>query len=437
MQNLKEQREEKIKADEAEKVEIEGRKKVLARLLADPKIQIVFAETLLRKKMLGIKREIIDDGESFVQKHNLYVDLNDAQWDASLTSILTEYEKLYMGKKMHEYFTYTSRRSSISGTKHLDQLHFTPKFINEKLKDGFDQLGLKLEHIGQREGWADGDDTFRFTLKKDSDTSETKENKEPPLQIRFLKPGLVPVEKIPEGFDSMSPNEKAVWADNYLSELDDQTIIEAMADFANPKQNGYFDEVTTEAIQDPNKFDTDEESIYSTTLWGAFSDPVPEENSLERLKTLDIAYTKALENFRKEHGTKLVENIKADNAAPQLLKELISDCKITYIGFEKVTTSLDYMPDHCVYLYLSGDILIGIQTEDKSDTWDETDYEYGDQEIVEEVHFHDVVNDNELIARQATMEEGAEAYRYLMKITDELERQDPETFRDYLLEKED
>lgn len=297
------------------------------------------------------------------------------------------------------------------------------------------------------------------------------------LQIRFLKAGLIPVPEsdIPN-LDSMSPDEQSLWATEYLNVQSDESIVQAMHDFV--KTHGAFeafDEITAEAIQDPDKFDTADESIYSTPLWDMFCDPEYAENTLyenaqmgkyleelgfsqedistisgggsgsmsklDTLKTLDKSHSDALQAFRQEHGKQLVEKIKADENAPQLLKNLISDCQITYVGFEKIVKSSDYMPDHCVYVYLSGEILIGVQTSDKTDTWSECGYEYGDADIEGGMDFHHVANDNSatdnrLIEPAATTEEGAEAYDYLMKIMDKLEEEDRVAFRDYLLERE-
>jgi len=295
------------------------------------------------------------------------------------------------------------------------------------------------------------------------------------LAIRFLKSGFFPVQStdIPD-IESMTPEKLSLWATGYLGEQTDEMIYAAMHDFktsvAHGKTHTFFDEITAEAVQNPKKFDTAEENIYASSLWDFYTDPEYAENivyenkqmgqylenlgftqdnvtsiasgapssisKLDKLKTLDSAHSAALADFRQEYGILAIEKINNDDHAPKLLKELIKECNITYLGFEKIVASSDYMPDHCVYLYLSGDILIGVQTEDKSESWDDTEHEYGDQEIIEEIHFHDVVNDNGLIARQATMEEGVNAYKYLMKLLDGLESENREVFRDYLLERE-
>ena len=290
------------------------------------------------------------------------------------------------------------------------------------------------------------------------------------LAIRFLREGFVPVEKKPEGFETMTTKEKVAWAQTVLEEKTDQELFSAMADFKDTDTNGYFDNtLSVEAIQDPSKFDTANESIYSTTAWDAFIDLEYEKNIItenqnfahfiaelgfsdddishirsgstiptsSKLKVLNKATKAMRETFRQEHGVMLVHNIVNDQDAPTLLKELIDTNNITYIGFDKVVQSEDYMPDHCIYIYLSGDILIGVQTSDKSYTWDDLDYEYGDVDIREEAFFSEVINSRNLSVRPVSQEEGAAAYRYLTKMMDELEEQDRSVFRDYILEIED
>jgi len=177
-----------------------------------------------------------------------------------------------------------------------------------------------------------------------------------------------------------------------------------------------------------------EELGFSRDHLSSIADGAPSSISkLDKLKVLEKSYRNGLEAFRQEHSAQLVEKIKKDENAPLLIKELIDENNITYVGFEKVVISSDYMPDHCVYIYLSGDILIGVQTADKSDTFDEIDYKYGDYDIAEAIYFDNIVNSNELIARHVTMEEGALAYKYLMNIMKKLEEQDRDTFRDYLI----
>lgn len=108
------------------------------------------------------------------------------------------------------------------------------------------------------------------------------------LQIRFLKPGLieVPSVHVPQEIMNMTSEEQAAWADLYLSHLTDEQITEAMADFADRK-DGFFDTTTVEAIQDPEKFDTADESIYSTTAWDAFIDPEFGENIIYKNDQMD------------------------------------------------------------------------------------------------------------------------------------------------------
>jgi len=302
-----------------------------------------------------------------------------------------------------------------------------------------------------------------------------KQNKqvEPALAIRFLREGFVPVYTKPEGFDQMDIEAKKAWAHSVLEKQSDQELFTAMADFADTAVNGYFDDTfEVQAIQDPSKFDTADESIFSTTAWDTFVDPeygedivwedknfaefvgslgftqdeitniaiqktVPSHNALDKLKLLDYAHSNALEAFRQEHGTMLVQKIKDDAAAPQLVKDLIDENKITYIGFDKQEFSEDYMPDHCVYMYLSGEILIGVRTEDQSHTYSEIDYTYGDFDIADGNVLLASINDYDLIEREIDKEEAAQAYKYLTDIVDTLEAQDRNTFRDYLLKRED
>ncbi len=61
------------------------------------------------------------------------------------------------------------------------------------------------------------------------------------VQIRFLKQGLVEAEAPPD-FDKMSPEQKLEWAQTVLAEQSDNQLHIAMADYKDPKVNGYFDE---------------------------------------------------------------------------------------------------------------------------------------------------------------------------------------------------
>lgn len=288
----------------------------------------------------------------------------------------------------------------------------------------------------------------------------------PELAIRFLRQGLIPVYIKPKGFEEMSDAEKKEWANYILNSKDDKQLFEAMSDFENTDENGYFDSAPcVEAIERENG-----NLIVSTTAWDAFADPDYGENivyenknlaeflhslgyikndvsniamcntppkTLDNLKILDTAHAAALEKFRQEHGVKLVEKIKNDADAPQLVKDLIEENKITYIGFEKVTTSLEYMPDHCVYMYLSGESLIGVRTEDQSESFVECDYSYGDTDIEDADSLHFCIADLDLIDRDASRDEAVAALKYLLDIAETVEDEDRVVFRDYLLERED
>jgi hypothetical protein len=255
------------------------------------------------------------------------------------------------------------------------------------------------------------------------------------LNIRILRQGLVKAKK-PEGFDEWTDLEKRQWADNILEALDDDAILEALADFGNPKEEGYFD-----CAPDAVAIETEEgDTLFTTLAWEAFKDPDIDENiqemlpsdltDIEKIKLLDQARIDALKSYRQKHGAKILGDIMADPDAPSLLKEIIEENNITYIGFEMASYSEDYMPDHCVYIYLSGDILIGVQTEDKSYTWEECGYEYGDIDIARPEDF------GRAIERKADAKEGVAAINYLSKLFETLQASDRETFRDYILEKE-
>jgi hypothetical protein len=155
---------------------------------------------------------------------------------------------------------------------------------------------------------------------------------------------------------------------------------------------------------------------------------------LEQLKIFDKAKEDTLQSFRQEHGVSMVASIMSDKKSPPLLKELITQNVITYLGFDKITKSLDAAAEHCVYVYLSGETLLGVRTNMQSDSFVDIFYEYGDHDIIESIHFHDVVNDNELLPREATMQEGVDAYNYLMQLLSNL---DQEVFSDYLLERDE
>lgn len=290
----------------------------------------------------------------------------------------------------------------------------------------------------------------------------------PPLAIRFLRPGFVPVYKKPEGFHEMTEEQKIAWASEILEKMTDQEIIEAMADFENPQTNGYFDEIDVEAIQAPSQFDSPHENIYASVLWKTFSDPEYSVHILKQLKQLgefvralgfnqiqfsqilteyqkdttphktlkllDNAKNAALQTLRDEHGEMLFEKIKNDPAAPQLLIDLIDQNSIHTIGFERIGTSLDFMPDHCVYITLfSGDVLIGIRTNDRTESFDNCDYEYGDYDIRDAESFSDIVNTCNLIDGDLTVQEANEILKYLEDIKSGI---DAETFN-YILERED
>ena len=86
--------------------------------------------------------------------------------------------------------------------------------------------------------------------------------------IRFLKQGLVEAEA-PPGFDQMSPEQKLDWAQAVLADQSDQQLITALADFEQPKVNGYFDEAPPAcAIQTK-----DGEEIAMRQEWQAFWGP--------------------------------------------------------------------------------------------------------------------------------------------------------------------
>jgi len=285
------------------------------------------------------------------------------------------------------------------------------------------------------------------------------------LNIRFLRQGLVEAKK-PDNFEAMTDLEKRGWADNRLSILDDSQIVLAMADFDEPSTNGYFDACPdAEAIEEK-----DGAAIVSTLAWDAFSDPdygenVRQENrnmasylnmlgfSSEEINTiaqgcanipaydmvriLDRAKQKAKNNYREKTSRSLIKKIHEDPSAPDVLRELLSN-NITYIGFEKVVVSEDYMPDHCMYIYLSGeeDILIGIQTNDTSTMWKDIDYEYSSYEITGKSDFHTVINDTNILDRVVDQNEGHHAYEYLLNIKSTLELADREAFRDYILKRD-
>lgn len=60
------------------------------------------------------------------------------------------------------------------------------------------------------------------------------------VYIRFLRQGCVKTQA-PENFDTMTPQEKLEWASDFLNNLSDAQIIEAMADFEDTRY-GYFEE---------------------------------------------------------------------------------------------------------------------------------------------------------------------------------------------------
>jgi len=88
------------------------------------------------------------------------------------------------------------------------------------------------------------------------------------LNIRFLKQGLVEAEA-PPNFDNMSPEEKLDWAQTVLAEQSDDQLHTAMADYLDPKVNGYFDEAPDVcSIQD-----TDGEELVLCASWYHFWAP--------------------------------------------------------------------------------------------------------------------------------------------------------------------
>ena len=125
------------------------------------------------------------------------------------------------------------------------------------------------------------------------------------LQIRFLKSGLieVPVEHIPLEIVNMSSEEQTTWADLYLSNLTDQQIVEAMKDIKNPGESSSYESLTTEAIQDPDLFDTPHESIYSTTAWNAFIDPDYGKNIIH--ENQNMAHFLSLMGFSQDNITSI------------------------------------------------------------------------------------------------------------------------------------
>lgn len=82
------------------------------------------------------------------------------------------------------------------------------------------------------------------------------------MHIRFLKQGLVEAEA-PPGFAQMNPEQKLDWAQDKLAEQSDDQLHMAMADYLDPKVNGYFDEAPDVcSIQD-----TDGEELVLCASW--------------------------------------------------------------------------------------------------------------------------------------------------------------------------
>lgn len=87
------------------------------------------------------------------------------------------------------------------------------------------------------------------------------------VRIRFLKSGSVEVER-PKGLDSMTQQERLEWATQALEGMSDEEIIDAMADYPDPAENGYFDSAPTasavETVVGEILVQTKEWSLYAT-----------------------------------------------------------------------------------------------------------------------------------------------------------------------------
>jgi len=89
------------------------------------------------------------------------------------------------------------------------------------------------------------------------------------VDIRFLRQGLVEA-VAPENFDTMTDDEKIKWAQEILENLDDQAILNALADYERPDIHGYFDSVPEVAAIEKDNGST---MIIQTREWEEFAGP--------------------------------------------------------------------------------------------------------------------------------------------------------------------
>ena len=292
------------------------------------------------------------------------------------------------------------------------------------------------------------------------------DSKKPVLAVRFLRQGRIPVYEVPANFENMSLEEKKVWTQGILRELSDAQLFDAMADYENPRKNGYFDDTfDAEAIEVYSPFNSVEKKIFSTVAWDSFCDPEYGDNLLnenknlalflenlglsqdqislvaygselpsqEKLEFLRKSYSKHLQAYQKEMASSLLKEVRSDPNAPALLKELIACQSIFGIGFEKVTANRDYMPDYCEYIYLAGDMVIGFQTDAQSESWDEIDYLYKDCSIRNQQEFYEFINEGGFAGCSASKEECDSSYAYILELYKKA-RRDEDIFSNYLLE---
>ena len=293
------------------------------------------------------------------------------------------------------------------------------------------------------------------------------DSKKPVAAVRFLRQGRVPVSDVPADFEKMSLEEKKIWAHDILKDLSDEQLFEAMADYEDPQSNGYFDDsFDVEAIEVYPPMNSVGKKVFSTIAWDVFCDPGYGDSLLRKNKNLALfleslgfsedqiaavsngaalppreklgllgkSYFDHLQSYRKEEASCLLQKVSCDPAAPKLLKDLIESQSISGIGFEKITVNSDYMPDYCEYIYLAGDMVIGFQTEEQSESWDESGYLYGDCSIRNQKEFYEFINEGGCAGRSASKEECDVAYAYILELYRKAQ-EDEENFSRYLLQK--
>lgn len=164
---------------------------------------------------------------------------------------------------------------------------------------------------------------------------------------------------------------------------------------------------------------------------------LPLDYDLRRVKALEQEYEYAIECLRKNTGKKLLRDIQRDANLPVLLSDLINTKKIDKLFFEKITTSEDYMPDNCLYIVLCSQTeSFSIRTDEVSENFDVSGYERDDSEITSGVDFVDILSeDGCLNGSPYSFDDGLAAYDYLIKMKDDLARQDYRVFRQYIIER--